>query len=89
MKRGKLRRQWIVGFLVVKTETQLAVLGTARKAIYIVQYWGLLSCFLIGKRIRNALGKDDGTISNHDSPIHNLLCKTLTKALRHRLSRPR
>src|SRR6266403_3244641 len=36
-----------MGFLVVKTETQLAVLGTARKAIYIVQYWGLLSCFLI------------------------------------------
>ena len=46
-----------MGFLVVKTETQLAVLGTARKAIYIVQYWGLLSGFLISKRIRNALGK--------------------------------
>ncbi len=78
-----------MGFLVVKTETQLAVLGTARKAIYIVQYWGLLSYFLIGKHIRNALGKDDKTVSNHDSPIHNLLCKTLTKALRHHLSYPR
>ena len=78
-----------MGFLVVKTETQLAVLGTARKAIYIVQYWGLLSGFLIGKRIRNALGKENETVSNHDSPIRNLLCKALTKALRHRLSCPR
>ncbi len=77
-----------MGFLVVKTETQLAVLGTARKAIYIVQYWGLLSGFLIGKRIRNALGKENKMVSNHDSPIHNLLCKALTKALRHRLSYP-
>ena len=78
-----------MGFLVVKTETQLAVLGTARKLFYIVQYWGLLSCFLIGKRIRNALGKDNKTVSNHDSPIRNPLCKVLTKALHHRLSCPR
>ena len=78
-----------MGFLVVKTETQLAVLGTARKAIYIVQYWGLLSCFLISKRIRNVLGKDDKAVSNHDSPIRNPVCKVLTKALRHRLSCPR
>ncbi len=62
-----------MGFLVVKTETQLAILGTARKTIYIIQYWGLLSYFLIGKRIRNALGKDDKTVSNHDSPIRNPL----------------
>ncbi len=79
----------MVGFLVVKTETQLAILGTARKTIYIVQYWGLLSCFLIGKRIRNALGKDDKMVSNHDSPNRNPLCKALTKALHHRLSCPR
>ena len=79
-----------MGFLVVKTETQLAVLGTARKAIYIVQYWGLLSCFLISKRIRNVLGKDDKTVSNHGSPVRNRICKSpLTKALRHRLSYPR
>ena len=78
-----------MGFLVVKTETQLAVLGMTRKAIYIVQYWGLLSCFLVSKRIRDALGKDDKTVSNHDSPVRNLLCKVLTKALRHRLSYPR
>ena len=78
-----------MGFLVVKIETQLAVLGTARKAIYIVQYWGLLSCFLISKRIRNVLGKDGETFSNHDSPIRNPLCKALTKALRHHLSCPR
>ena len=78
-----------MGFLVVKTETQLAVLGTARKAIYIVQYCGLLSCFLIYKRIRNALGKADKTVSNHGSPIRNPISKTLTKALRHRLSHPR
>ncbi len=78
-----------MGFLVVKTETQLAVLGTARKTTYIVQYWGLLSCFLIYKRIRNALGKDDKMVSNHGSPIRNPVSKPLTKALRHRLSRPR
>ena len=46
-----------MGFLVVKTETQLAVLETARKAIYIVQYWVLLSCFLISKRLETRLVK--------------------------------
>ncbi len=35
------------------------------------------------------LGKDDKTLSNQGSPIRNLLCKTLTKALLRRLSYPR
>ncbi len=79
-----------MGFLVVKTETQLAVLGTARKAIYIVQYWCFTKLFLvIGKRIINALCKGDKPVSNHDSPIRNRIPKPLTKALHRRLSRPR
>ncbi len=72
----------------LRQETQLAVLGTARRAIYIVQYLVLLSRFLISKHIRDALGKDDKTVRNHDSPIRNPLRKTLTKALRHRLGSP-
>ena len=40
------RRQWLLGFLLVRQETQLAILETARKAIYIVHTGVFVSGFI-------------------------------------------
>ncbi len=46
-KEGEVERQVGCGFSrISRQETQLAVLETARKTIYIIQDWGLLSYFM-------------------------------------------
>ena len=46
MEREVEKTDRLLGFLVYRQETQLAVLETARRAICIIQNWGLLSYFL-------------------------------------------
>src|SRR6266403_6290396 len=94
--RGKRTKPSRLGFLLCRQETQLAVLGTARRAICIIQTIVFRKCFIYISQLLQETSKQvvinessENRMVNWWSSIGNRTVRHLTKALRHLLSYPR